>query len=469
MSDQLFSLAGIATLGWVLLILLPRWWVTRRMAELEVFPIYLAILYLVGVVPLVVASGPGIIRDFGNADGVANLLARRDVALIAWIHILVFDQVVGVLIYRDNMSHRYLPIFGQSLVLVLTFLFGPVGYLAYSAARGVARGRRSNAARQMWRKKEATDVAKTHPTLRTPVTPTSALRMLAAAWTRERGLFAVGVLGLALGATGLATAVFHGRMIPPEGDLSKAASFDGALGVFLLTLAVFVGLAPFTERGRRVWTSTVVALSLISYAMENIQIARGIDPRFSHVGSIADQLGGAFFLLIATGLLVTFAILFAKILLSGASRNSAPLMLAIRYGCGATAFGFATGYLMSAVVGSRFGVAGNILPLHAMGFHSLQALPLVALFFLWSDVEPAMSRRWIHLAGLAWIAACVAVAWQMFAGRSPLEPSPATFAAVGLLLVWIVALARGVWAWRSATRGQAAAVPPPQAVLAQSR
>jgi hypothetical protein len=152
-SDQLFRLAGIATLGWVLLILLPRWWVTRRMAELEVFPIYLAILYLVGVVPLVVAAGPGIIRDFGNADGVATLLAQRDVALIAWIHILVFDQVVGVLIYRDNMSHRYLPIVGQSLVLILTLLFGPVGYLAYSATRAVARRRRSQAARLMWRKR----------------------------------------------------------------------------------------------------------------------------------------------------------------------------------------------------------------------------------------------------------------------------------------------------------------------------
>jgi hypothetical protein len=167
--------------------------------------------------------------------------------------------------------------------------------------------------------------------------------------------------------------------------------------------------------------------------------------------------------------LVTFVILFAKILLNGASRNSAPLMLAIRYGCGATAFGFATGYLMSAVVGSRYGPAGNILPLHALGFHSLQALPLVALFFMWSNVEPAIARRWIHLAGLAWIGACLAVACQMFAGRSPLEPSPATFAAVGLLLVWMVALARGAWAWRSAMRGQTAAVPPAQAALAQSR
>jgi hypothetical protein len=468
-SDQLFSLAGIATLGWVLLILLPRWWVTRRMAELEVFPIYLAILYLVGIVPLVVAAGPGIIRDFGNADGVASLLAQRDVALIAWIHILVFDQVVGVLIYRDNMSHRYLPIFGQSLVLVLTFLFGPVGYLAYSAARAVARRRRSQAARRMWTKEEATDVAKTQQTLRTHVTPTSALRMLGAAWSRERGVFAVGVLGLALGATELGAAVFHGRMIPPEGDLSKAASFDGALGIFLLTLAVFVGLAPFTQRGRRVWSSTVVALSLISYAMENIQIARGIDPRFSQIGSVADKLGGAFFLLIASGVLVTFVVLFAKILRNNAKPNIAPLTLAIRYGCGATAFGFATGYLMSAVAGSRYGVAANILPLHALGFHSLQALPLVALFFMWSDVEPAIARRWIHLAGLAWIGACLAVACQMFSGRSPLEPSPPTLAAVALLLVWVVALGRAAWAWRSAMRGQTAAAPPPQAALAQSR
>src|SRR3984957_13538937 len=155
MSDQLFSLAGVATLGWVLVILLPRWWVTRRMAELEVFPIYLAILYLVGVVPLVVASGPGIIRDFGNADGVANLLARRDVALIAWIHILVFDQVVGVLIYRDNATHRYVPVVVQSIVLCLSSLFGPVGYLAYIVLRAVARQRRARAARQIWRKAES--------------------------------------------------------------------------------------------------------------------------------------------------------------------------------------------------------------------------------------------------------------------------------------------------------------------------
>jgi len=63
----------------------------------------------------------------------------------------------------------------------------------------------------------------------------------------------------------------------------------------------------------------------------------------------------------------------------------------------------------------------------------------------------------------------VAVAWQLFAGRAPLEPSLAIFAAVGLLLVWMVTLARGALAWRSAIRAQTAAVVPPQPVLAQSR
>jgi hypothetical protein len=464
MSDQLFGLAGIATLGWVLLILLPGWRVTRRLADLEVFPIYLAILYLVGIVPLLAASGPGIIRDFGNADGVANLLARRDVALIAWIHILAFDQVVGVLIYRDNMRERYMPVIVQSLVLCLTFLFGPVGYLAYTVAGAISRRSRSTAANETG---TAEPPSTTLPTASGPVTPTSALRMIAAAWSQERVLFAAGLLGLVVGALGLALTIVHGRMILPEGDLSKAASFDAAIGIFVLTLAVFVSVSPLTQRGRRVWSGIVVALSLISYAMESIQIARGIDPRFTHVGTVLDKLGGAFFLLIATGILVMFVILFAKILRNRASSIAPPVLLAIRYGCAATALGFGTGYLMSAVVGSRYGDAGNILPLHALGFHSLQALPLVALFFVWAGVEASHARFWIHIAGAAWIGACLAVAWQMLAGRPPLALSAANLTAAGLLAVWATAAGRGAYAWLAVSRLQTASLPTaPDAALA---
>src|SRR5438876_11577883 len=119
----LFSLAGVGIVAWLLLILLPTWRLTRWLAQIELFPGYLAMLYLVGVVPLVLRGGLGIVRDFGTAEGVTQLLANPDIALIAWIHILAFDQVVGLLIYRENMRQRYLPIPFQSVVLFLTLMF----------------------------------------------------------------------------------------------------------------------------------------------------------------------------------------------------------------------------------------------------------------------------------------------------------------------------------------------------------
>ncbi len=131
----LFNLAGLAILGWALMIFLPSWSVTRWIARSAAFPVYLAALYAIGVVPLVVAAGPGIMRDFTTSDGVLRLLANPNVALIAWIHILVFDQLVGIMIYRDNMRHRVVPLPVQSAILFLTLMFGPAGFLAYYVIR----------------------------------------------------------------------------------------------------------------------------------------------------------------------------------------------------------------------------------------------------------------------------------------------------------------------------------------------
>lgn len=136
----LFNLAALAIAGWALMIFLPSWSVTRWIARSAVFPVYLAALYVIGVVPLVVAAGPGIIREFGSAEGVVRLLGSADAALVVWIHVLVFDQLVGVMIYRDNMRNRVVPAPVQSVILFLTLMFGPAGFLAYYAIR-VARKR----------------------------------------------------------------------------------------------------------------------------------------------------------------------------------------------------------------------------------------------------------------------------------------------------------------------------------------
>jgi hypothetical protein len=141
MYPTLFELAGIAILGWALLIFLPGWKVTRWFGETAAFPIYLSVLYVVGIVPLVVAAGPGIMRDFGSMQGVLGLLEDPDVALIAWIHILAFDHLIGVLIYRDNMRHRFVPLPLQSVFLFFTLMLGPVGFVSYWVVRRFRRER----------------------------------------------------------------------------------------------------------------------------------------------------------------------------------------------------------------------------------------------------------------------------------------------------------------------------------------
>ena len=134
----LFNLTMVAMIGWLLMIFLPRAQLTRWMAQTAVFPLYLGMLYVIGVVPLLVATGPGIMQEFGSADGVLRLLTDADAALIVWIHLLVFDHLVGVVIYRDNMAARVVSLQGQSVILFLTLMFGPAGFLLYYVIR-VAR------------------------------------------------------------------------------------------------------------------------------------------------------------------------------------------------------------------------------------------------------------------------------------------------------------------------------------------
>jgi hypothetical protein len=110
---------------------------------------------------------------------------------------------------------------------------------------------------------------------------------------------------------------------------------------------------------------------------------------------------------------------------------------------------FAAGIWMSAIQGRYTGAAGNILLLHAFGFHSLQAIPVVAWLFSRSSVAEHEGRLWVHAAGVAWLAACLAIAWQTAAGRPVSEPSPAILAALVVLFCWVLSAVRALQAWRA--------------------
>lgn len=463
----LFNVAGLAIVAWALLIFLPKWRVTRFVARTEIFPVFLAVLYVVGVVPLLAATGPGVMRDFGTAEGVTRLLARQDVALVAWIHILCFDQLVGLYIYRDNMERRHVPLVVQSVLLFLTLMFGPAGFLLYYLLRLARRGRAAESSGVRVQSSNSAGSGSDRVTITQRVTrslPLPALTStrlltrklgtaLSAAYAGEKALAWAGVLGVVLGTGVLGFMAARGRYVPPEGDLYKAATFDIAIGLYALTVALFVPFAGFTPRGRRVWSWSLVALLLYGCAQETVQIMRGIDPRFTRAGGPVDQILGGVLGLVALGIVASFVVLAWRFFTRRASVRDALVLLGLRYAIAAAGVGFATGFWLGVNQGARVGAAGNLLPLHAAGFHALQAVPLVALLFARSRAPRESARAWVHAAGLAWLGGCLALAWQTADGRSVLEPAPASLLAATLFLVWAATAVRGALAWRRADAG----------------
>ena len=134
-TDLLFKLANNAALiGWISLIFLPRWrWSTRLVAPILV-PALLAALYSFLAVTQFGRSPGG----FSSLTSVALLFQYRGMLLAGWVHYLGFDLFVGSWEVRDSQRigiAHYLVV----PCLVLTFLFGPAGWLLYVMIRSLAR------------------------------------------------------------------------------------------------------------------------------------------------------------------------------------------------------------------------------------------------------------------------------------------------------------------------------------------
>ena len=281
--------------------------------------------------------------------------------------------------------------------------------------------------------------------------PPSLADIVRAGWNRmmENPIIAgAGFAGIFLGLVVLAIWVARGGApIPPEGELGKAITFDIAVGIYLLTLALLIPEARFSERSRKRWTMWMIVVFTYSYSLENIQTLRGLDPRFTRAGGAVDQILGGLFGLVAIGMIVTFVVMARRFFIKGRPDADSPVLLAIKYGCIATMAAFAAGLWMSAIAGRHTGEAGNILPLHALGFHGLQAIPVVALLLVWSGTDKNDARTWVHYTAVVWLAACGAVAWQTIIGRSVLEIAPTTVATAFLLVAWSAIAAFALWRW----------------------
>jgi hypothetical protein len=442
MYANLFQLASLAIVGWIPLIAFPTWSGSRRLAGSAFFPIYIAVLYAFGVGALLMQLGPGFVADFGTAEGVARLLARQEIAWVAWLHILAFDQVIGLLIYRENMRRRYVPMPVQSALLFLTLMFGPLGYAAFAAIRVAKLGTRAFG-------EDDDREPSASPALGAPDDAPPTVAQIAAAFREERGVTLTALAGIALGGLVFIVAAWRGPEVPPEGDLMKPASFDVAVGLFILSLVPWLQASGFSDAARRRWRTWMVGLLIYAFGIETIQQFRGIDPRFSQVEPLSQVFGSLFFLS-ALAIMALAVALAARAFDAPATGRRGLLVLAARWAGASMLMGFLAGFWLSANQGRLVGEAGNLLPLHAAGFHAVQAIPLVALMLAWSRVPLESARRWVHVAGAAWAAACLAIWWQTALGRAVTDlATGAGVAAVVLAGLWTAAAVRALVAWRT--------------------
>jgi hypothetical protein len=141
--DFLFTLANpLAMLGWALLVLAPRWRLTKALVLSGVWSAGLAAVYaaLIATHYLGVHGPEG---GFGSLGQVAALFQDPWALLAGWVHYLSFDLFVGAWEARDA-QRRGVPHAALVPALALTLLVGPVGLLVYFGVRR-AFGQQSSA------------------------------------------------------------------------------------------------------------------------------------------------------------------------------------------------------------------------------------------------------------------------------------------------------------------------------------
>ena len=127
---DVFALANLIVVpAWLLLVIAPGWKWTRMLAA-YITPAILAVAWAVLMLGQFAPHGGG----FGSLNQLQELTQNRYILVAVWLHNLILDVFLGAWEVRDaqrlGVPHLYvIP------CLIVTFLAGPVGLLAYFGVR----------------------------------------------------------------------------------------------------------------------------------------------------------------------------------------------------------------------------------------------------------------------------------------------------------------------------------------------
>ncbi len=371
--DDAFVLAGrLAIFGWLALILLPRWRGVSAALAGWIIPGLLSLGYCV----LIAVYWRDAAGGYASLDSVAALFASKPLLLAGWVHYLAFDLFLGNWILRraqrEQVAHLLL-----IPVLLATFLFGPLGYGLFLLIRG-----------SFWMAREDR-IARAQARL--------------PAWLRavefEPRLATAGFAMLALLLpSGLAHAV-DARLFQGVGVWLKPLKFEASLGLYLLTLALFLPLT--SQAFRRSWLGRYAVWGAILPSVLEIAYIgwRASRAEASHY-NIATPLDAALYTAMGVGaVMLTLA---APVIAWGLARKDAPpLAPALRWsiviGLGLTFVlgGLEGGFMSSNPTGHFVGAVpavhptipifgwslavGDLRLAHFLGLHALHVIPAFGL------------------------------------------------------------------------------------------
>ncbi len=395
--DDAFDLGSrLAILGWLSLILLPRWRGVSALLAGVIIPAALSIGYVV-LIAVFWSEAKG---GFSSLDGVADLFASRPLLLTGWLHYLAFDLFLGNWILR-RAQEAELPHWTMVPVLLATFLFGPIGYLAFLLLRASIRATRDDR------------IAR--------------LQARLPGWLRELELeprlTAAGLAMLALIVPTVLAFAVDPRSIEGVSVWLKPLKFELSLVVYFLTLALVLPLtsAAFqsSRLGRYVFWGVVPA-GFLEVAYIGWRASRAEASHYNHETWLSTTLYnimgvGAVMITLGAGALAWGL----------ARRDAAPLAPALRWSLVAgfaltCLLGIATGALLSgngshfvgaipaqnpAVPGFGWSLAiGDLRLAHFLGLHALQLIPGFGLL-VWSLTrQPRVGRAAVALFSAAYAA-----------------------------------------------------------------
>jgi len=135
---DVFSFANMTAMPmWILMILLPKWKVTRFLIAYKIIPILLSVVYAIYIFQAI-QIGRGM--DFGSLASVMSLFTEEHAVLAGWVHYLAFDLIVGMWILDQNKELRI----HQLLIapcLLATFMLGPIGFLLFIIIKSIKQKR----------------------------------------------------------------------------------------------------------------------------------------------------------------------------------------------------------------------------------------------------------------------------------------------------------------------------------------